>query len=130
MIDVCTPSQTHFDLAWGALEAGKYVPCEKPVAYDFRDTRRAAVFARLKGLKTTLGFTFRYAPSIEARLYGSKGALTCRLVEEEGICERLWAATPDQVEFRDLTVPDRFYPPGGSRTESWPCRSPDAGRGA
>ena len=41
LIDVCTPSPTHFELAWAALEAGKHVLCEKPVAYDFRDTRRA-----------------------------------------------------------------------------------------
>ena len=44
VIDVCTPSHTHFELAWAALEAGKHVLCEKPVAYDFRDTlpRRGA----------------------------------------------------------------------------------------
>ena len=28
-------------------------------------------------------------PGIEARVYGSKGALICRLVEEDGICETL-----------------------------------------
>src|SRR5207342_193530 len=64
MIDVCTPSHTHFELAWAALEAGKHVLCEKPVAYDFHDTRRAAALAQSKGLKTKLGFTFRYAPSM------------------------------------------------------------------
>ena len=58
-------------------------------------------------------------PGIEARVYGSKGALICRLVEEAGICETLRAATPDQVEFRELEVPARCYPPGGSRQESW-----------
>ena len=58
-------------------------------------------------------------PGIEARVYGSKGALICRLVEEDGICETLRAATPDQVEFRELEVPARCYPPGGSREESW-----------
>ena len=58
-------------------------------------------------------------PGIEARIYGSKGALVCRLVEEAGICERLRSATPDQVEFRELTVPAGFYPPGGTREESW-----------
>ena len=31
-------------------------------------------------------------PGIEARLYGSEGAIICRLVEEHGICERLWLA--------------------------------------
>ena len=64
LIDVCTPSHTHFELAWAALDAGKHVLCEKPVAYDFRDTRRAAALAREKGLKTKLGFTFRYAPAM------------------------------------------------------------------
>ena len=54
-------------------------------------------------------------PGIEARVYGSKGALICRLVEEAGICETLRAATPDQVEFRELEIPARCYPPGGNR---------------
>jgi predicted dehydrogenase len=247
LVDVCTPSHTHFDLARRALEAGKHVLCEKPVAYDFRDTQRAAALARQKGLKTKLGFTFRYSPAmrymrelvaggfvgtpfifngyeqnsqwldpatplrqvdheadqsvlqvsslegygapiidiahllvgadlaqvvgtmrnfvpermvratgrmmrmniddgdiflgefangalcsvqssfvtignypgIEARIYGSAGALICRLVEEEGVAETLRAATPDRVEFRELEIPARCYPPGGARTESW-----------
>ena len=58
-------------------------------------------------------------PGIEARVYGSAGALICRLVEEAGICETLRAATPGQVEFRELEIPARCYPPGGSRQESW-----------
>src|SRR5204863_10024589 len=58
-------------------------------------------------------------PGIEARLYGSAGALICRLVEEGGIAETLRAATPDRVEFRELEIPARCYPPDGARTESW-----------
>ena len=247
LVDVCTPSHTHFDLAYRALETGKHVLCEKPVAYDYRDTLRAADLARRKGLKTKVGLTFRYSPAmrymrelvatgfvgtpfvfngyeqnsqwldpatplrqvdpdadqsviqvsslegygapiidlahlmvgsdldqvvgtlrnfipdrvvratgrmmrmniddgdifigefrngalcsiqtsfvtvgnypgIEARLYGSKGAVICRLVEEAGICETLKTATADRVEFRDVEVPAKFYPPGGSPRESW-----------
>ncbi|MEO7964392.1 MAG: Gfo/Idh/MocA family oxidoreductase, partial [Gemmatimonadaceae bacterium] len=48
LIDVCTPSATHFDLSWAALEAGKHVLCEKPVAFDFRETIRAAELAKSK----------------------------------------------------------------------------------
>jgi predicted dehydrogenase len=55
IIDVVTPSATHFELAWAGLEAGKQVLCETPVAYDYRQTRAAAELARSKGLKTKLG---------------------------------------------------------------------------
>src|SRR5689334_21960982 len=65
VIDVVTPSHTHLELALAALEAGKHVLCEKPVAFDFRQTRKAAALAREKGLKTKLGFTFRYSPGVQ-----------------------------------------------------------------
>ena len=59
LIDVCTPSATHFELSMAALESGKHVLCEKPVAFDYRDTLRAHAMARSRRLKTKLGFTFR-----------------------------------------------------------------------
>ncbi|HEY8686446.1 MAG TPA: Gfo/Idh/MocA family oxidoreductase [Chloroflexota bacterium] len=247
VIDIVTPSHTHFDLSWAALQNGKHVLCEKPVAYDFRQTRKAAEFARSRGLKTKLGFTFRYSPGVlyaksmidegfvgtpfifngyeqnsqwldpqnplrqvdpeadqavlqtsslegygapiidighwwvnadytrvtgtmrnfipermvratgrmmrmniddgdifigdyangafgsiqtsfvtignypgvEARLYGERGAIVCRLVEEFGVAETIRVATPDNVEFKELEIPARFYPPGGHARESW-----------
>jgi predicted dehydrogenase len=246
IIDVVTGDGEHFGITWAALEAGKHVLCEKPVAHDHRDVRRAAGLARSMGLKTKVGFTFRYSPAvrymkflidrgylgtpyiynayeqnsqwlspltplrgearaddgeirvaslegygapvidighwflgcdltsvtgvlrnfvpermiastgklarvniddgdiflgefasgaicsvqssfvtvgnypgIEVRVYGSEGAAIARLVEESGICETLRVAKPDDVEFREVTVPSRFYPPGGSARESW-----------
>src|SRR5215218_4688179 len=37
----------------------------RPVAFDYRQTRRAGEIARQKGLKTKLGFTFRYSPGVQ-----------------------------------------------------------------
>jgi predicted dehydrogenase len=247
LVDVCTPSAVHFELSWAALSAGKHVLCEKPVAFDYKETQRAAAFAKQQGLKTKLGFTFRYSPAmrymneligqgwvgtpfifngyeqnsqwldpqtplrqvdhtadqsviqvsslegygapimdlghlfmrsrfrevvgtmknfvperivratgtmmpmniddgdifigefesgaigsiqtsfvtvgnypgLEARVYGSEGALICRLVEENGVCESLKGAKKDQVEFRELEIPGRLYPAGGTKRESW-----------
>ena len=59
-------------------------------------------------------------PGIEARIYGSKGALVCRLVEEFGDCQTLHGATPDAVEFVRMPIPDRFFPPGVASGEPWP----------
>ncbi len=247
VIDIATPSATHTMLSEAALQSGKHVLCEKPVAYDFRETMRLSELARTKGLKTKLGFTFRYSPGvryakslidsgfvgrpfifngyeqnsqwldpqtplrqadpdadqgvlqtsslegygapiidishwwvgadytrivstmrnfipermvrqtgrmmrmniddgdiymadyangamcsvqtsfvtvgnypgIEARIYGEKGAIICRLVQEFGVAETIKIATPDDVEFREQVIPQEFYPPGGHPKESW-----------
>lgn len=247
VIDIVTPSLTHHELARAAVDSGKHVLCEKPVAHDERDTLALAEAARDRGLKTKLGFTFRYSPGvqyakwliddgfvgepyifngyeqnsqwidpqtplrqedpaadqsilqtsslesygapiidisrwwvgagyarvvgtmrnfvpermvratgqmmrmniddgniflaeydngaigsiqssyvtvgnypgIEARIYGSRGAIICRLVEEYGVAETIKVATPEAVEFRELEIPAHFYPAGGSPHESW-----------
>jgi predicted dehydrogenase len=246
IIDVVTRDSEHFEISMAAIEAGKHVLSEKPVAHDFQDVRRAADLARAKGLKTKVGLTFRYSPAvrylkdliargdlgtpyiynayeqnsqwlnpqtplrsserandgpikvaslegygapvidighwlmdsdltavvgvlrnfvpermiaatgvmtrtniddgdifigefasgaicsvqssfvtvgnypgIEVRVYGSEGAAIARLVEEFGICETFKMARPDDVEFRDVAVPDTYYPAGGSPRESW-----------
>jgi len=58
-------------------------------------------------------------PGIEVRVYGSEGAAIARLIEEFGSCETLKVARPDDVEFREVQVPESYYPPGGSPRESW-----------
>ena len=248
VVDVVTGDHSHFELTMAALEAGKHVLVEKPVAHDFRDTLRARDLAAAKGLKTKVGFTFRYSPAvrymkelidegwvgtpyiynayeqnsqwidpqtplrqvpsdaqaerirvsslegygapvidlghwfmdadltsvvgvlrnfvpermiretgtmiraniddgdifigefaggaicsvqssfvtvgnypgIEVRVYGSEGALIARLVEEFGVMETLKGAKPNAVEFVDVEVPARLFPPGGDVHEPWP----------
>lgn len=248
VVDVVTWGPVHFEAAMGAIKAGKHVLCEKPVHRDYLETKRAHEEALARGLRTKVGFTFRFSPAmmymreliaegfvgrplvfngfeqnsqfldpltrirmgegdeseepeiqvsslegygapiidlsrwfvgselsevvgllanlvperlvpgsdrpvrlpiddadaflgrfqngaictiqssyvtignypgLEARLYGTEGALICRLVEEQGVCERIWAARKDSVEFRPLTVPDRLFAPGGGVTEPW-----------
>ena len=64
IIDVVTRDSEHFEINIAAVEAGKHVLSEKPVAHDHRDVRRVADLARSKGLKTKVGFTFRYSPAV------------------------------------------------------------------
>jgi predicted dehydrogenase len=64
IIDVVTRDSQHFEINMAAIEAGKHVLSEKPIAHDYRDVRRAADLARSKGLKTKVGLTFRYSPAV------------------------------------------------------------------
>ena len=64
VIDVVTRDSEHFAINLAALQAGKHVLSEKPVAHDYRDVRRAAELARSSGLKTKVGLTFRYSPAV------------------------------------------------------------------
>ena len=64
-----TGNAGHFPITWAALEGGKHVLCEKPVHNDHRKVLEAADLAEKSGLKTKLGFTFRYAP---ATLYAAE----------------------------------------------------------
>jgi hypothetical protein len=58
-------------------------------------------------------------PGVEARIYGERGAIICRLVEEHGVAETVRLARPDEVEFDVVEIPPRFYPAGGHPKESW-----------
>jgi hypothetical protein len=72
----------------------------------------------ISSIQTSLVTIGNY-PGIEVRLYGEKGAIICRLVEEFGVAETIKVATPDDVEFRELEIPQHFYPAGGHPRESW-----------
>jgi len=52
---ISTPDHTHFHPAWWAMERGKHVYLEKPLAHEVEEVRRLTVAAREKKLATQLG---------------------------------------------------------------------------
>lgn len=67
LIDICTPGDTHAEIAIAALEAGKHVLCEKPLANTVAEAETmtvAAEKARANGVRTMVGFTYRRVPAI------------------------------------------------------------------
>jgi predicted dehydrogenase len=76
LVDICTPGNTHAEIAIAALEAGKHVLCEKPLANTVAEAEAmtaAAERAHAHGVRTMVGFTYRRVPAI---------ALAQRLVAE------------------------------------------------
>ena len=58
-------------------------------------------------------------PGIEARIFGSEGAIQVRLVEEFGVIQTIHTAKPDAVEFVQQEIPQRFFPPGAQEDDPW-----------
>ncbi len=58
-------------------------------------------------------------PGIEARIYGSAGAIHVRLVDEFGVIQTIHTATPEAVEFVQQSIPPRYFPPGFREDDPW-----------
>ncbi|GAA1139392.1 Gfo/Idh/MocA family oxidoreductase [Nocardioides aquiterrae] len=81
LVDICTPGDTHAEIAIAALRAGKHVLCEKPLANTVAEAEQMTAVAdeaRAHGVRAMVGFTYRRVPAI---------GLARRLVEEGRIGE-------------------------------------------
>ena len=76
VVHVCTPNHLHVPLTRAAIEAGKQVICEKPVALEAAGAAELARAAERAGALVTVPFVYRYYPMVRelrARL-GASGA--------------------------------------------------------
>src|SRR5208282_6170599 len=62
IVDVCTPGDTHMPITVAALQSGKHVLCEKPLANSVDEAEtmaEAAEAARSSGQRSMVGFNYR-----------------------------------------------------------------------
>lgn len=67
VVDVCTPGDSHAEIAVAALEAGKHVLCEKPLANSVAEAEAmaaAAERAAARGQVAMVGFNYRRVPAV------------------------------------------------------------------
>ena len=67
LVDVCTPGDLHAEVAIAALEAGKHVLCEKPLANSLAEAEvmaAAATRAASRGVRSMIGFNYRRVPAV------------------------------------------------------------------
>lgn len=60
VVHVCTPNKSHADISVAALESGKHVMCEKPMAKTSADALRMVETAKRSGKKLTIGYQNRF----------------------------------------------------------------------
>jgi predicted dehydrogenase len=67
IIDICTPGDSHAEIAIAALEAGKHVIVEKPLANTLDESRRMVEVARAaqsRGIMSAVNFNYRRVPAL------------------------------------------------------------------
>ncbi|WP_112263886.1 Gfo/Idh/MocA family protein [Lentzea terrae] len=67
VVDICTPGDTHAEIAVAALDAGKHVLCEKPMANSVTEAVamvEAAERAARRGVRAMVGFSYRRVPAL------------------------------------------------------------------
>ncbi len=64
-VHICTTSKTHADLTIRALEAGKHVMCEKPIATTVPDAKRMVETANKMGKLLTFGCQNRFREDVQ-----------------------------------------------------------------
>lgn len=61
---IATPISTHHGLALAALDAGKHVFVEKPLAASVREAEEIVAYAERVGRTVMVGHTFEYSPAV------------------------------------------------------------------
>jgi predicted dehydrogenase len=64
VVSITTPNQFHAEMAIAALEAGKHVWCEKPMATSIADAIRMRDAARAAGRVAVLGYNYIQSPMV------------------------------------------------------------------
>src|SRR5919201_2990544 len=76
VVAVCVPNVHHAEIAIDALEHGKHVICEKPLAHDLDAARTMAAAAASSGTVTQVCFYYRLWPAVaRARQLIAEGAI-------------------------------------------------------
>ncbi|HEX4135125.1 MAG TPA: Gfo/Idh/MocA family oxidoreductase [Bryobacteraceae bacterium] len=64
-VHICTPNSLHFPMAKAALEAGKHVLCEKPLATSVAEAREIIRLAMERNLANCTFHNLRYYPQVQ-----------------------------------------------------------------
>jgi predicted dehydrogenase len=64
-VHICTPNNQHFPMAQEALQAGKHVVCEKPLARDVAEAQGLVAAAAKSGRRDCLNHNLRYYPLVQ-----------------------------------------------------------------
>ncbi|WP_235921622.1 Gfo/Idh/MocA family protein [Lentzea tibetensis] len=119
-VAIATPAATHLTVAMAALEAGKHVLVEKPLAANFTDGRKLVDAADSRGLTLMLDHTFCYTPAVQHLRSLVRGGeigevqfidsvrINLGLVQPD--VDVLWDLAPHDLSIFEAILPDHVVP--------------------
>ncbi|MEM8966210.1 MAG: Gfo/Idh/MocA family oxidoreductase [Bacteroidota bacterium] len=63
-VDICTPNDTHAEIAIAAAEAGKMILCEKPLARTLEESQKMVDAVEKAGVANTVWYNYRRLPAV------------------------------------------------------------------
>jgi predicted dehydrogenase len=63
-VDICTPNDTHAEIAIAAAKAGKLVLCEKPLARNMAESEEMVEAIEKAGVANTVWYNYRRIPAV------------------------------------------------------------------
>lgn len=79
IVDICTPPQLHREMVETALEAGKVVICEKPMAQNLAEADAIVGLAERFPNRVSVVFQLRYLPPVQKMIFLRDSGLLGRL---------------------------------------------------
>ncbi|TNF83700.1 Gfo/Idh/MocA family oxidoreductase [Pseudomonas sp. ICMP22404] len=94
IVDICTPNDTHAEIAIAAALAGKHVMCEKPMAMTVADAEKMQAAAQKTGVVTMVSYNYRHTPAIQmAKKLIDEGRIG-KILSFRGYYLQDWGADP------------------------------------
>nr|WP_243125672.1 MULTISPECIES: Gfo/Idh/MocA family oxidoreductase [unclassified Clostridium] len=97
VVSICTPNNSHAEIAVAALNAGKHVLCEKPIASTLEDAKamvEAAEQAASKGIISMNAYQYRRVPAIDlAKKFIDEGSIG-KILNVRCTYLQSWSADP------------------------------------
>jgi predicted dehydrogenase len=104
-VNVSVPDHMHAIMAMSAMQLGKHVYCEKPLAHDLHEVRRLTEFAAAKGLVTQMGIQIHSSSHYRmAKELVRKGVIG-KVKEVHSWCPKSWGDATAKPEASDA-VPE------------------------
>ncbi|MEX2300779.1 MAG: Gfo/Idh/MocA family oxidoreductase [Bryobacterales bacterium] len=89
-VHICTPNNTHFAIAKDAIEAGKNVICEKPLAMSAKEAEGLVAAAKAKGVVHATSYNLRFYPNVQQMRRMVQSGATGEVLAVQGTYSQDW----------------------------------------